>query len=224
MYILANNLATTSNTTVNGVTTAFPKEYMYNNTLIEKTYFDDYIDIDLGSAKNIKAIGLVSEDTGITVSANSSASWGSPPYTTTVTNQVTLIDQTYRYWRIAKSGTNKINYFYLGVYNDHDYQAPNSTPTPNTTDISNASSMGVVNTTHGIYYITQDFSFPIATEAEWELFDDWYQTTDRSNSHLIVPFPLDTPIESYFGIVTTYDPPTRDKSNYSFAFGTRQVK
>ena len=50
MRILTTNKATATNTTVNGVSTSFPKENLYNNTLIEKTYFDDYIDIEIGRA------------------------------------------------------------------------------------------------------------------------------------------------------------------------------
>ena len=50
MRILINNKATEDNTTVNEVTTAFPVSYMYSNTLIEKTYFEDYIDIDMVNA------------------------------------------------------------------------------------------------------------------------------------------------------------------------------
>jgi hypothetical protein len=224
MRILTDNKAKTSNTTVNGVTTAFPASNLYSNILIEKTYFDDYIDIDFGSATTIDSIGLISSATGITVSANSTASWGAPPFTTTITNQVTFINQSYRYWRIAKSGTNKINYLYLGEYMQLDCMQIGSTPLPNVTDITNFSIMGTTEQTRGIVYNTQPFRFPLATEAEWTVFDTWYRSNDRINAHLIVPFESDTPIESYFANIFNYAIPNRDKSVYDYSFSVREAK
>ena len=104
MRILINNKATEDNTTVNEVTTAFPVSYMYSNTLIEKTYFEDYIDIDLGQAEDVDSIAIVGSDGAYILQANSvPASWGTPAYQTTLTEEVTFISETYRYWRINKA-------------------------------------------------------------------------------------------------------------------------
>ena len=102
MRILVDNLATTSNTTVNGESENFPKEYMYNNTLIEKTRFTDYIDIDLGEAKSIDSIGF-SADSDLVLQANSSESWTAPPYQLLLSDNVQFISESYRYWRITNS-------------------------------------------------------------------------------------------------------------------------
>jgi hypothetical protein len=116
MRLLVNNKATESNTTVNGVTTAFPTANMYNNVLIEKTYFEDYIDIDLGSAKLITAIGIQSSDINYALLAGSSdLSSNLPEYTAYLTDNVKFINETYRYWRLIPVTTTGIDYTSSGT-------------------------------------------------------------------------------------------------------------
>ncbi|NIU83404.1 MAG: hypothetical protein GWN64_07975 [Candidatus Thorarchaeota archaeon] len=111
MIFCPNNLITEANCTVNGESTNFPKENMLSDRLVERTYFEDYIDIDLGSAVNIDvATFLASEECQLL--ANSSPSWTSPPFALPLSNTVNLINQTYRYWRIVvfvQYGVNYVN-------------------------------------------------------------------------------------------------------------------
>lgn len=404
MRILVDNKVTDSMLTVNEESTAFPSENMLDNQVVTKTYFEDYIDIDFGSAVDIDSIGLVeSTEDGVFVQANSSASWGDPPFSQYITEEVTFISETYRYWRIAYNGgiapaaytvsgtdqkitspdsgysqndcflpcystfalggrvecgdhawdmplatgpsqtittsssgtvygtiafgnvgagwdtfasstydgiqrvylpqaatndklggyfdfyykysaflyafngsfqdiiisqnqsvyitsiTNSnlvvrwdgqvgpagsatpdvtediekpgvgpgsghINQFYLGEYMQLDALEPGSEASPNATDSSNISASGQIYTTPGLFYINQSFRFPIATSTEYPIFNEWFQTDDRTNNHFIVPFELDTPVESFYGKILDYQLNARDKLNYDYSFSAREAK
>lgn len=225
MRLLISNKITAAMITVNNESTAFPKANMINNNLIEKTFFTDYIDIDFGSAVTIDAIALVSASTGITLSANSTPAWGSPPFTTVITSEVTFINESYRYWRISKTGDFFINYFYLGEFLQMPGVEDFPTPQEITTDVVSTTQSGQIYTTPGITFKTQEFSFPYTIQADYDAFKTWWKSDDRTNNIFLVPFESDMDIfEPYFCKVLSNNIGDRSRLAYSWSITVQEAK
>lgn len=123
MIFCPNNLITINNCSVNNEKSAFPLENMLSNVLIEKTFMDSYIDIDFGSDISIDTIGFIGDFNPL-IYASSSPIYSSSDYLTTLSEILTFINQTYRYWTIA----NQILYFiqnYTSTGSDADLDQPN---------------------------------------------------------------------------------------------------
>lgn len=93
----------------------------------------EWIKFDLGSAVNIKMVGLFNHNlsSGATVKlqANATDVWTSPSYDVTLTwnayKIVKFLDETYRWWRITfADGSNPDNYIEVGRIVGGDYLEP----------------------------------------------------------------------------------------------------
>lgn len=225
MRFLTNNLITTDNITVNEPSISFPAENLVSNTFIERTQFDDYIVVDLGSAKNIKYVAYGNSSDAITIQANATDSWGSPTFSQVLTAEVTEIDQTFQFWRIYTGATaSRLGYFSLSGFLQlpptdglHDRQEIK-------TDIKNPSSMSSIFPTSGYVYKSEEVNFPIVFLDERETFLDWWRSTDSAYNHYIIPFEENmTDFPPYFGNVLSSEE-TREKTNYTFKINIREAK
>jgi hypothetical protein len=229
MRFLVNNKINDSTTTitVNNENTNFPKENMLGNILVEKTEFDDNIVIDFGSAVTIDSVGFIAEDSGYTLQAHTADSWGSPAFSTSLTAEVTFISQSYRYWRLYKSGfTGFVNYLYLGEYLQMPGFIPNTFRNPNTTDITNTSQSAQNYTTEGVIFNTQSFEFPGPTWASFQLFETWYRSSDRVNHFMFVPYEnsMTTIVPYYAKLGSVNIPDSRFNDSIPFEITIREVK
>jgi hypothetical protein len=229
MRLLTDNKLTLSTTTitVNNENAAFPKANMLGNILVEKTAFDDNIVIDFGSAVTIDAVGFIAEDSGYTLQAHTSDSWGAPSFSQVITAEVTFINQTYRYWRLYQSSfSGFINHFYLGEYMQMPSFTPNTFRQINNNDISNTSQSGQVYTTLGITFKTDSFTFPGPSYTEYSTFETWYNSDDRVNHFMFVPYENDmTTIAPYFARLDEFEvPQDRDYNSIPFSINVREVK
>lgn len=130
MVFCNNNLITESNTTVNGEISAFAKGNMLADQLAIRTYFDNYIDIDFGSALSIDSIGLISDDIAYKLMGNSVNDFDNAPFIQYVNSKLSFISQAYRYWRLTNDIGSNIDFTSSGT--DRSLTSPDSnfnTPT-----------------------------------------------------------------------------------------------
>jgi hypothetical protein len=114
MIHLLDNKIEDATIVANSGNSNFPEEFLYSETLQNGTLYTDYIDIDLGSALAIDTLAVAGSTTTVTIKANSSESWASPPVEITMTPisgninipevalrlKLTAENWTYRYWRV----------------------------------------------------------------------------------------------------------------------------
>lgn len=115
-----NNLIGDATLTITGTwaeDAEFPKENLCNRRMSKRAGFDTAkageIVSDLGSAKTADSIALMNHNltsgATVTIQANTSASWGAPPFSEAVSLQeldmhlIFTAAQTYRYWRTVVS-------------------------------------------------------------------------------------------------------------------------
>jgi hypothetical protein len=104
--------------TLNSVSTehsTYTKDFLYNQIPAKAFYFtsktSQTIEIDLGSALNPKLISFINHNltsgASVTLEANTTQSWGAPPYSQAVTwraeNMYLKFDETYRWFRVVIS-------------------------------------------------------------------------------------------------------------------------
>jgi hypothetical protein len=218
--------------TVNEESNAFPKENLLTGILAEKTYFEDYIVIDFGLAKRVTAIGLIGHNHTVNIEANASDSWDAPAFSVemTTSEMVEFVDQTYRYWRIVipgSGGVDYLRYFYLGEYLQIPYPEPGSTPNVATNDIIATTSGYQRYTTRGTTARVQSFEFYATTQAEYELFRDWWNSDDRSNNLIFVQFEDDnemTHFPSYLAKVVEFVTNNRSQLAYDWSITIEEAK
>lgn len=116
-YVLTNLIDDNSILTVTGSwgeSSNFPVENIYNQRITNRAIFDTAkageIVIDLASAKEIDSIFIFNHNftssVSVSIQANSSDSWGSPPVDETITYAsldmvLEITSETYRYWRLV---------------------------------------------------------------------------------------------------------------------------
>ena len=209
MRILINNELELESTVITAGGTpsqAFPIENLFSNSLIERAQFDTDVVIDLGSAKNINSVAFANASGTLSVQANTTDSWGAPAFSQVLTAPVTVIDQTYRYWRINVGVLAfRLGYFYLGQF----LQLPDTDGAHedqrNKSDIKFPTSASVILPTNGIVFKTETAVFPVVFDAERTTFLDWWVTSDSAKNHFIVRFEDDiVKYVPYFGNVLTH--------------------
>lgn len=182
MIFCTNNLIETATNTVNGAQSIFPISNLYTDRTIDKCFFNDYIVVDLGTATTIDTLGVISSDNTITIEANSSDVWTSPPfsqimnYTTGTEISLELINQTYRYWRITASGNTLVSHVYIG----NRYTLPN----PSYGTQYQIENNGVISSsptfqryrTHGQDGKIESIPCPVMDRTEWDAFTSFIDT------------------------------------------------
>lgn len=228
MRLLINNKVLLPTITVNNPSTAFPPENLINNNLIESTFFEDFIDIDLVTAQLINAVALVGTDASYVLQANSVQVWTSPPFEQTITDDVTFISETFRFWRITFSGgtgTSNINYFYLGEFLQLPGMVDFPTPQEISNDITNTTQSGQKFTTPGITFKTQEFSFPDTSQTDYDAFKSWWKSDNRSDNIFLVQFENDMILfEPYFAKILDFTVDERNYLAYSWGILAEEAK
>ena len=229
MRLLTNNLATKDNTTVNNELTTFPVANQYNNVLVEKTYIEDYQDVDLGSAQNIKAIAFkyTQISSTPTITLYGASTLGGSDYSIVLTEDVTFIDETWQYWRLEGDIPFYSNYLDIGDYLQFPGVQSFPTPDENNTDNVNITNSGQIYVTEGT--VLKEISVPIAwnTQAEYQAFIEWYRSSDRKNNHFLVLFEdcMDvTPFEPFFCKLMGNISPSRDRLALEYTLTFREGK
>ena len=229
MIVCTNNFLESATITVNGGSAFFPATNLYSPTLYGNDgvcLYQGNIVIDLGSAKQVKAIGIMHSSQTVTVEANSTNSWGSPAYTVTMNEAVKKIDKTYRYWRIvtAETGSQYIGQFYLGIPIEPSYATAGSVPQLDTQDIESFSSSGRYFATKGIDRLIQSFSVSCATEAEYETWYNYWRSDNRKKPIIFVQYEETQggvyPV--YFGRLN-FGTDGRERLSYRFNFDLIEV-
>jgi hypothetical protein len=229
MIICINNYLDSATITANGGSDFFPVENLYSPTLYGNngvTQYTGNIVIDLGSAKNVKAIGLMRSSASVTVEANTSDSWASPAYSIAMDKDVKKIDQTYRYWRIvtAESGSQFIGQFYLGLPIIPEYVSHGSLPQVETSDVENFTATGAYFATKGVDRLVQSFSVTCATQTEYETWYNYWRSDERKKPVIFCQFEetIDNVFPVYFGRLA-FNTEGRDRFNYRFNFDLIEV-
>jgi hypothetical protein len=224
MIFCPNNLITASNATINGSVESFPIDNMLSDRLNERTFFTDYIVIDLGSAVLIDTLAVAYADKSITIEANSSDSWGAPPFSQSMTlisgTDISLkfISQTYRYWRITASGDTKIGHAFIGnklLLPDPKY---GSIPVFDDTDIESISIGGQRYTTNGIRIKNQGFQFSFKSKEEYDIIKEFSVSSYRNKSGIFAQTELNLDLfNPYFAriLITFNDRNTSERYNFS---------
>lgn len=229
MIICTDNYLEDATITVTGGNALYPSTNLYSGTLYGTEgvcWYTGNIVIDLGSALNVKAIGIMRSSVEVTVQANTSDSWGSPAYSVTMDEAVKSIDKTYRYWRIytAETDAQYIGQFYLGVPLEPDYAQAGSIPIIETQDIENTTATGRYYASKGIEKFIQQFSVTCATETE---YTDWYNFWISDNRKKPVIFAQYE--DSQGGVYPVYfarlnfSASNREQFSYRFNFDLMEV-
>jgi hypothetical protein len=175
--------------------------------------------IDCGSALEVSCIGLaglnVTDDATITVEANSSDSWGAPPFSTSLDVAETMLKfiatQTYRYWRVTiADATNPDGYVATGRVHLGEYlQMPGIVPgiriprqTSSTVDITPS---GAVFGDLGRQFRSADFSFLGISNAKRGEIDAMFAVTDRVTPVFIAIWANDLTYETPMYAVIAQD-------------------
>ena len=230
MIICTNNYIEDAIITVNEANALYPVENLYSGTLYGQEGVCRYtgnIVIDLGEAKNVKAIGIMRSSVQVTVQANATNAWATPSYTITMDEAVKVIDETYRYWRIYTTETDAqfIGQFYLGIPLQPDYAQAGSLPIIETQDIESTTATGRYYASKGIEKFIQQFTVTCATETE---YTEWYNFWISDNRKKPVIFSQYE--ETQGGLYPVYfarlnfSASNRERFNYRFNFDLMEVK
>jgi hypothetical protein len=187
MIFCNNNLLTDDVTyTVNVPSVAFPVTKLYDNSTRGLCRFTDTIVIDLGVVQSVDALAIANASTTITIEANSSDSWGSPPFSKTMSviagSNIALelfTSVSYRYWRIVGSSVTTIGHCFIGERYTFPNPVKGSIPQKPTTDITNISNAGVGYTSIGHTRNGQQFQFEWASKSEYDVFIDFWDSSLR---------------------------------------------
>jgi len=226
MRFLISNKLTADNVTLTGAKVSFPLVNMLGNVLIEKTAFTDEVYIDMGSAQLINGIGLIVDDlTGYTIEGNASAVWTtSPAYSASLTSSVTFISETYRYWKIKKTGDNLINHLFLGEYYQMISPIVGSFPSIINNDVIITSLSGTANITAGILIKSWAYEFHSVLYSVWDSFISLYNSL-RGTCFMLVPFEESMTIyPPFFVRMGEYETTARDKLIVDFKQNFIEVK
>ena len=225
MRLLIDNLLESATITVNGSNSSFPKENLYSDIITERTEFDDYVVIDLGSTTAVNTVAYFSTTDDITIQGNATDSWGSPSYSSVLSSNVTFISQSHRYWRIFTNETDtRLGYFYLGNYMQLPEHSFTNVPVPETTDVVSVTSGGQIYNTEGVLVNVEEIEFPIVTSSEWATFNTWFRTSDRARNHVLVRFEDDmTTYPPYLARIEEFEP-SREGKSYAFNLTFREAK
>ena len=232
MIICNNNFLRTATITPNLPSDIYKASNLYSQTQYGIDGICQYttsIVIDLGSAKNVTAIGVLNSSATITVEANTSDSWGSPAYSLNITQPIHLIDQTYRYWRIytATAGAQYIGSFYLGVPLKPSFVTFGSIPTIENNSIASLSQNYRYFGTKGAHRKREAFVVEVATEAEAVSWYNWVMSDDIIEPFIYAHFEesqTTTPYQPFFARVS-WSPQSRNQDfSYSYSFEIEEVK
>jgi hypothetical protein len=182
---IADSTITNSNENI-----TFPSSNIYNDTIKEPALFVDSIVFDLGSAKQVTAIAIANPSQSITIEANSSDSWGAPPYSytfvpivdpyPTIAVDVQVIDKTYQYWRITSTGATSVGHLFIGTYTDLSFASIGEFPENETTDVSSIAQNGQLYFTKGTPLRNVEFDFDSQEKTLFfEKNSDWIEKRDR---------------------------------------------
>jgi hypothetical protein len=214
----------------------YPGSNLFSDTLYGQDGITKYITnivIDLGSAKNVKQIGIMRSSSvlaNLTIEANSSDSWGAPAFSTSVSVPITEINQTYRYWRIVTSdtGSQYIGFFYLGDGIKTNYlQSPGTVPDLLYNDAESVSPSKRSFSNPGIVTVAEVFQVPSSTQAEFEIWHDFaVNTVSHKKPFIFAHFEEEqtlTPWEPYLARATI-NPSNHKQGNFQFQFTIREIR
>jgi hypothetical protein len=188
MIHLLDNKIEDATIVANGGNSNFPEEFLYSETLQNGTLYTDYIDIDLGSALAIDTLAVAGSTTTVTIKANSSESWASPPVEITMTPisgninipevalrlKLTAENWTYRYWRVEATGQNYLAHLFIG----NKFTFPNtdigSLPSYPSTDRFSQTQNGAGLRENGTVLREQTFGFTLASKTDYDTMTTQY--------------------------------------------------
>jgi len=225
MRLLINNKLETATLTVNVPSDAFPIGNLISQILVERVEFTDWIEIDLGSAQKITAVAFANNSDAITIQGNTVNVWGAPPFSQALTEEVTFIDETFRFWRIfVGSAVSRLGYFYLGEFLQLPHNDIATYPDPETNDIEGITSNRQIHTTQGTVYNLQNVNFEFTTLQERQDFENWWRSPDRATNHFFVPYELLIATNPpYFAKITDYEQ-DRDHKEFGFTMTVTEAK
>jgi hypothetical protein len=229
MIICTNNYLESATITANNGSEFFPVANLYSPTLHGNEGVCKYttsIVIDLGSAKQVKAIGILRSSQTVTVEANSSNSWGSPAYSISMNEALKVINKTYRYWRIytTATGSQYIGQFYLGIPLEASYAQAGSVPQIQADDIENFSRTGRYFASKGHDKLIQSFTVSTANQTEYDSWYNYYRSDSRTKPIIFCQYE-ETQGGSYpvyFGRLR-FGADGREKFSYRFNFDLIEV-
>lgn len=228
MRFLYNNLLDDATLSTNGSLPGFDVENL-QDTRLSRTYrsigTSATITIDLGSAQAVDTIAIGGHNIAamsLTLEANSSNSWTSPPFSRTVTLTTRMgydnfSAETYRYWRVVVNdpgsplGAVEIGRIGLGEgfdgpVMDRDLRLPRSTTTERELSRTRQSYVN-----EGIRFRAATVTFPFITAAQKAEFDAMFEVAD------VKPVFIDVPElsgeEALYAVLS-------DTFNYTYRFGT----
>jgi hypothetical protein len=225
---LYNNLLDDADLSNDGTPPGFGLDNL-KDTRLSRTYraiaTSDNIVIDLGSAQEVDTFAMAGhniEALEVTLEANSSDSWTSPPFSRTVTLTARMgydyfTAETYRYWRVViddpgnSLGAIEVGRIGIGVGFDGPAMDPDITLPRETTTNRALSRTRQSYVNEGIRYRAARVTFPFITTAQKASFDEMFEIADVQPVFIDLP-ELSDEEAMYANLSESFD--------YSYRFGT----
>lgn len=184
---------------------------------------DQTITFDLGAARAIDYIVIFNhnftDSVTVTIQANSSDSWTTPPVEETLTiSDVMLYEfsssETYRYWRLViddatnTDGYLEISKVYIGGYLQMPYMSRDQEiPRASTSDVAESPGLQAYGDP-GVLYSYGTINFPVIEDASKILMETMFNSTDKYIPYVLLVWENDL----------TSQPPLYARNTADFAF------
>ena len=191
-----NKLSDDVTFTVDTPSVAFPISNIYSNSIKGLGKFTDTVVIDMTEVVDIDTLCIVNSSNTITIEANSSDSWGAPPFTQTMTAlagtniaiEILSATESYRYWRLTASGETTLGHCFIGTKYTFPLANNGSIPSRPTTDQTSVSTSGVGYTSKGHITRSQSFSLEWVSLLEFNSFIDMWDSSLRVKYGIFAQF------------------------------------
>jgi hypothetical protein len=233
MILCVKNYLETAVITPNLGLTAYPPENLFSDTNFGEDGVCAYtgsIVIDLGSAKHVDTIGYLRASSALVIEANSADSWTSPAYTLSLTEKITEINQTYRYWRITTVAIGKqfIGTFYLGEALKPTIINAGTMPVEIYNDRRNKSGTGKITSNYGIILKTESFNVTACNITEYEKWTSFvHDVTEHTKAIIFCRFEETQTVATYLPYLAVVNFQTESRNietSINFNFTVEEVR
>lgn len=197
--------------------------------------------IDLGADYQITVISLgntnISSSGTLTIEGNSSDSWTSPPYQESVTiddnttNQILILDKTYRYFRIVMDDSTlsdiQIGHILIGNYLTMPGFLVTKPEPKKTSSYGNLSLTLQWYGNRGLTYKNPSFDFPVITEAQKKEIESMFEHVQNTEPVYMVTFENDLDYRPPLFCIINQDQIEFEKiqiDNYTFRLDFLEIK
>ena len=234
MIITKYNKMLDSIITVANETSAYPKDNMLSEALVEATLISSYTLVGgiLSSVTGSKILVVKVSDNVTSLKIEG----GTPPFLNNIATITTKYDGFFiydlgvssdDYYQLTPSGTGDLffNWLYVGEYLEFPDLNIGSYPEIVKENITNETSSGQVYTTSGVAHYEQEVSFSNIDRDDYLVFEDWYKSVSSSYNQLF--YQYNSRLDDYppfYCSITEFQPTSRSRDYYDFKITIREAK